>query len=93
MQRIQPYRTVPTGIDTSAGAVKNKNPGGFVGSIQEVTFGLSIVAQLVTLIMSFVAFSQGGIPDVLNTVLILETVVQCVEVRIRPHPLASATLT
>lgn len=72
------YNAVAAGADF--GGVKNPNPGRLRGSLQETTFGLSIVAQIVTLVLGIIALAQGGLPEVLMTVLVLEVVVQAVEI-------------
>jgi len=74
------YKEIAFGIDFQSNAVKNPNPGRLRGSLQEITFGLSILVQFATLIISIVALVSGGVPPVLMTVLVLETVVQCVEI-------------
>jgi hypothetical protein len=57
-----------------------KGLSGIEWNSQNVTFLLSLVVQLVVLIVSLVAiFETKDLPDVLSTVLILETVVQLVE--------------
>ncbi len=47
---------------------------------QTISFALSWLMQLVTLIVSVVALAQGGLPHVLFTIVVLELVVQIVEI-------------
>ena len=80
MNKVDRYLVVPTGLNFQANGVKNPTPGRLRGSLQEATFGLSVCVQAATLVLSIVALAQGGLPEVLMTVLVLETVVQGVEI-------------
>ena len=69
----------PAPTDLSFTGVANETPGSLQWNFQEMTFGISLLMQLTTLIISIVALSQGGLPNTLMTILVLELVVQIVE--------------
>jgi bacteriorhodopsin len=69
------YQTVPSGSGNQGSARKWK----LDGTLQEGTFITSMVMQFVTLVVSFIALVQGNMPPVLNVIVWLELIVQCVE--------------
>jgi len=54
-------------------------PARLTGSWQEITFAASLTMQLTTIVITSIALTQSGTPEVLRTILTLEIVIQVVE--------------
>lgn len=58
----------------------NETPGRLSGTAQEISFLVSITMQLATLVISIIALVQGGLPNTLMLIVVLELAVQAVEI-------------